>query len=77
MGLVFGAGISAANKYDGTVAIDVVGFYRQYFSRLKKVFVDGSCKGNFETVLQQLFEADVEISSRPPSTKGFVPLKIR
>lgn len=59
------------------MAIDLFSSYRQYFSRLKKVFGDGSYKGNLKTVIQQLFEADVDISSRPPWTKGFIPLKIR
>lgn len=77
MGLVIGVGISAANSHDGTVAIDLFSSYGQYFSRIQKVFADGSYKGSFETAIQQLFEAEVEISSRPPSTKGFVPLKIR
>lgn len=77
MGLVIGEAVSAANTYDGNVAIELFGPYRKYFSRRKRVFADGSYKGKFETVIQQLCEADVEISSKPPSTRGFVPFKIR
>ncbi len=77
MGLVIRIGISSANGHDGTIAINLSSSNCQYFSRLKKVFVDGCYKGHFDTVVQPLFEVDVEISSRPTSAKGFVPLKTR
>ena len=77
MGLIIGVGISAANAHDGSVAIDIFGNYRHHLKRVKMVFADGSYKGAFEQMVKQLLKAEVDISSRPPSAKGFVPIKIR
>lgn len=77
MGLVIGVIITAANVYDGTVGIKVFGKIKALLQRVKKVFADGTYKGDFEQFIKDLLEAKVEISSRPPSAKGFVPVKIR
>lgn len=77
MGLIIGVGISAANAYDGSVAIAIFGNYRHELKSVKMVFADGSYKGAFEQMVKKLLKAGVDISSRPPSAQGFVPVKIR
>lgn len=77
MGLALGVIVTAANAHDGTVGIRVFGKIKTLLQRVGKVFADGTYKGNFEQFIKELLEAEVEISSRPPSEKGFVPVKIR
>ena len=77
MGLIIGVVVTSANVHDGTVA---VGLFKQSggsLKRMKKAFADGSYKGKFEEFIREGFAAEVEITSRPPSQKGFVPVKIR
>ena len=77
MGLVLGVVVSSAQVYDGKEGIKVFGKIKELLYRLHKVFADGSYKGSFEQFISDLLGAEVEISSRPPSVKGFVPIKIR
>ena len=77
MGLMLGVVITAANVHDGKVGIKVFGKIKMQLQRVKKVFADGSYKGSFQQFIEDFIEAEVEISSRPPSEKGFVPVKIR
>lgn len=77
MGLILGVVITAANAHDGTVGIKVFGKIKVLLQRVKKVFADGSYKGSFEDFIKELLKAEVEISSRSPTEKGFVPLKVR
>lgn len=77
MGLVIGVVVSAANTHDGTLGIKVFGEIEDLLERLDKVFADGSYKGSFEEFIKDVINAEVEISSRPPSEKGFVPVKVR
>jgi len=77
MGLMLGVIITAANAHDGTVGIKVFGKIKMQLQRVKKVFADGSYKGSFKEFVKDLIKAEVEISSKPPSAKGFVPVKIR
>jgi putative transposase len=76
-GLVLGVFVTAANAHDGTTAIRLFGKAKELLTRMKKVYADGSYRGSFEEYVQKTFEAEVEISSRPPGEKGFVPVKIR
>lgn len=77
MGLILAVLVSAANCHDGMEGIKVIGKIKDLLYRLKIVFADGTYKGSFEEFVQELLKAEVEISSRPPSEKGFVPVKIR
>lgn len=77
LGLIIGVIVSAAHAHDGTVGIQVFGSIKTSLERVSKVFADGSYKGSFEEFVEQLIQAEVEISSRPPGTPGFVPVKIR
>lgn len=78
LGLVVGVLITTANAHDGKQGIKLFGQTEMsLLHRVKKVFADGSYRGSFEQFIAQLLAAEVEISSRPPSSKGFVPVKIR
>lgn len=49
-----------------------------YLHRLKKIFSDAAYKVELGDWLERMFTSiELEISSRPPSTTGFVPVKIR
>lgn len=77
MGLVWGVLVTAANLHDGKQGIVLFGQIKDSLNRLKKVLADGSYKGSFEDFVKEVSQATVEISSRPPSQKGFVPIKFR
>ncbi|MEM6738407.1 MAG: IS5 family transposase [Bacteroidota bacterium] len=77
LGLVWGVLVGAANLNDGKEGIKLFGEIRTYFERLEKVLADGTYKGSFEEFVADVSEANVEIASRPPTQRGFVPIKIR
>lgn len=77
MGLVQGVIVSAANVYDGKPGIKLFGKIKTQLERVEMVFADGHYRGSFEQFVKELIAAEVDISSRPPSEKGFVPIKIR
>ena len=77
MGLIIGVMVTAANSHDGTIGIELFGEVKDSLTRTKKVLADGSYKGSFEEFIKEFIKAEVEISSRPPSQKGFVPIKFR
>ena len=77
MGLVWGVLVTAANLHDGKQGIVLFGQVKNKLKRLKKVLADGTYKGTFEEFVEEVSEATVEISSRPPTQKGFVPIKFR
>ena len=78
LGLVWGVVVTAANKHDGVVAQNVVKPLLGYLDRMKKILADQAYKVQFvEWVASELTDVEVELSSRPPSSKGFVPIKWR
>jgi hypothetical protein len=78
IGLVWVAVVHAANLHDGVIAKGVVGPVLGYLHRFKKVFADMACKVELGDWLTQMYTSiELEISSLPPSAKGFVPVKIR
>ena len=77
LGLIIGVIVTAANAHDGKVGIPLFGKTKDLLQDVKKVFADGSYRGSFEEFIAQSLEVPVEISCRPPSEKGFVPIKIR
>ncbi len=49
-----------------------------YMSRMKKILADAAYKQTFmDWVSENLLGVEVEIFSKPPTTKGFVPVKWR
>lgn len=77
LGLIHGVVVSAANKADGTMGISLLKRCKRQFTRLKKILVDGVYTGTFEEFAASELGVEVEISSRPPTAKGFVPIKKR
>ena len=69
--------MSAAYTDYKSMAIEFLDSYQRHPSRLQKVFADGFYKGRFGRAIKQQFNAKTEITSRPPNSKGFVPVKIR
>jgi transposase len=78
IGLVWIVVVHAANLADGVMAERVVSPVLGYLHRLKKVFADMAYKVDLGEWLEQMYTSvELEISSRPPSSTGFVPVKIR
>lgn len=77
MGLVIGVVVTSASSHDGTTGIRVFGNIKNLLVRTEKVLADGTYRGSFEAFVEDTLNAEVEIASRPPSEKGFVPVKTR
>lgn len=77
LGLILGVVVGAANANDGQVACQLVERNSYKFSRLQKILVDAAYKGTFSEFVQEKFNIVAEISSKPPTAKGFVPVKKR
>lgn len=78
LGLVWGVVVEAANQADGAVAERVVAPLRGYMHRMKKILADAAYEKIFmEWVTNNLLAVELEISSNPPQTQGFVPVKWR
>ena len=78
IGLIWVVVVHAANLQDGVMAERVVSPVLGYLYRLKKVFADMAYRVDLGDWLEQMYTSiELEISSRPPSSKGFVPVKIR
>lgn len=78
IGLVWVAVVHAANLQDGVMAEQVISPILGYLYRVKKVFADMAYRVDLGNWLEQIYTSiELEISSRPPSSKGFVPIKIR
>lgn len=76
--LVWGVVVHAAHQADGSVAEHVVAPLRGYLHRMKKILADAAYKHIFMGwVSDNLLGVEVEISSRPPTQKDFVPVKWR
>lgn len=77
LGLILGVVVSAANVADGKAGIVLLKRCSGQFSRLQKILVDGVYGGVFADYARGELGVKVEISSRPPTKKGFVPIKKR
>ncbi|WP_294303017.1 IS5 family transposase [uncultured Chryseobacterium sp.] len=78
LGLIWGVKVGPAHQSDGHVAKDVVEPLLGYLDRIKKILGDQAYKKGFtDWVKEHVIGLEVEISSAPPSEKGFVPLKWR
>lgn len=78
LGLVWSVVITPANEPDGKVGQRVVEPLVGYLHRLKKILADAAYKKTFmDWVEEKLLGVKLEISSRPPSQKGFIPIKWR
>jgi transposase len=78
LGLVWGVVVHAANLTDGSTANRVVEPLVGYLHRLKKILADAAYEKIFRNwVEENLLGVELELSSKPPSVKGFVPVKWR
>jgi putative transposase len=77
LGLIIGVLVTAANVADGKAGCLLLNRCSDKFGRLKKILVDGVYAGTFMDYATKEFNIEVEISSRPPTSKGFVPIKKR
>jgi len=78
LGLVWHVVVHAANLADGRMANQVVDPLVGYLHRMKKILADAAYEKVFrDWVCENLFGVELELSSKPPSTKGFVPVKWR
>jgi len=78
LGLVWGVVVHAANLADGTTASQVVEPLIGYLHRVKKILADAAYEKVFRNwVEENLLGIELELSSKPPSTKGFIPIKWR
>ncbi|MHA6250288.1 transposase [Pontibacter sp. CAU 1760] len=77
LGLVWGVVVHAAHRADGALAEQVVPL-RGYLHRMDKILADAAYEMVFKGwVAENLLGVEVEISSRPPVSEGFVPVKWR
>ena len=78
LGLVWGVVVHAANHADGSTAERVIAPLQGYLHRMKKILADAAYKNTFmDWVCANLRGVELEISSRPPTEKGFVPIRWR
>jgi len=78
LGLIWGVVVHAANLADGAMAQRVVDPMLGYLDRMKKILADEAYQKVFhEWVSQNMLGVELEISSTPPQTKGFVPVRWR
>ena len=79
LGLVWAVVVHSADRHDGTMAHLLVEHLTGYLARMKKYWLPRpikrfSSKG-WKTIY--IIGLDVELSSKPPSSKGSVPVKWR
>jgi len=78
LGLVWGVVVHAANRADGATAERVVAPLRGYLHRMEKILADAAYEKVFlDWVREKLLGVELEISSRPPGSEGFVPVRWR
>jgi len=77
LGLVWAVFVHAANLSDTKMGCQLFGQVKDRLTRLKKILVDAGYRGTFiEKALEEL-GVEAEVTSRPPTEKGFVPVAKR
>ena len=78
LGLVWGVVAAGANRADGTMAERVVAPLRGYLHKMETILADAAYEKVFKQWLSQnLMGVELQISSKPAGTEGFVPVKWR
>lgn len=78
LGLIWGVVVHAADIHDGTKAHLLVEHCLGYLARMKKILVDDAYKKVFfDWVNDNIIGLEIEVASKPPTEKGFVPVKWR
>ena len=76
-GLVWASRVHAANLSDTEMGCELFEKIKDKLFRLQKLLVDAGYKGTFVEQAKKQLQVSVEISSRPPTEKGFVPIAKR
>ncbi len=76
-GGIWAAFVHGAGQHDSTVGWELLMSVAGLMPSLKKILTDKAYQGDFETQAKEILDAEVEIASRPPTEKGFVPIKKR
>ena len=78
LGLVWGVVVHGANQADGKMAERVVAPLLGYLDRMEKILADAAYEKVFMNwVSENLLGVELEISSKPPGSEGFVPVRWR
>ncbi len=78
LGLLWNRVVHPANEHDGTTGQRVIQPTVGYVHRLEKILADAAYQKSFkEWVGDNLLGLSLELSSKPPSVKGFIPVKWR
>lgn len=77
LGLVWGVVVHAANGSDSVYGGVVIKEIKDVLQRVKKILVDKGYEGEFFEVAEKDVGVVPEVSSKPPTAKGFVPVKWR
>ena len=73
-GLVWCVYVHAANIFDSKAGRKLIDKVQKHESRLKKILIDKGYRGSFvEYALEQLDEVEIEVPTKPPGCKGFIP----
>jgi len=76
LGNIFCVVVHAANHFDGIKGMEVWDKFTAKIHTVKKVLADAGYKGQFTVHVQKL-KYEIDIASRPPTDRGFVPVKKR
>ena len=77
MGLILGVIVDAASNYDGHSGCRLLKRSEVFLDRMEKILADKAYAGDFIVFAGIWYDIEVEISSPPPTTKGFVPIRWR
>jgi putative transposase len=76
--LVWAIIVHAAHQSDGVMAQSVVAPLVGYMHRMEKILADAAYEKQFMHLVEEnLLGVELEISSKPPTAEGFVPVKRR
>jgi transposase len=76
-GLIWAVFVHAANEHDSIMGCELLERTKGYFERLEKILIDAGYKGTFVETAREEYGIEAEVSSKPPSEKGFIPVKWR
>lgn len=77
LGLVIGVFVTSASQTDGACGVKLFSGIERLLVDVKKVLADGKYGGVFQEYIDGIIDVELEISSRPPTAQGFVPIKFR
>lgn len=76
-GLIWAVFVHAANLSDSVMGCHLLSKAKGNLNRLEKILVDAGYRGLFTDLASEYLHVKAEISSKPPTEKGFVPVAKR